>query len=83
MSFSSLWFKGLPKEDKEVLINQLKHSILKNQLLEIIEGFEREIVVTKKDYDSPSWSHKQAHQNGLQEALSKIKKLFDQGEQNG
>lgn len=33
--------------------------------------------VSKKDYDSPSWSHLQAHKNGRIEALNEIIKMCD------
>lgn len=32
--------------------------------------------VRTPDYDSPSWSHRQAHQNGKREALELIIKLL-------
>ena len=31
-----------------------------------------------KSYDSPSWSHKQAHKNGAREAFNTILKLINQ-----
>lgn len=38
-----------------------------------IENTERDI----KSYDSASWSHKQAHKNGLRQGLSIIKQMVD------
>lgn len=33
--------------------------------------------ISKTDYDSPSWSHLQAHKNGRIEALNEIIKMCD------
>ena len=47
-----------------------------DQLRKIVESWERELVITKNDYDSPAWSHKQAHVNGMAEIINKLKSIL-------
>lgn len=78
LTFDSTWFKGM--SDKE--IEEFKLFLVSNQkMLDIL----KEIVynmristgkVLEKDYDSPSWSHKQAHLNGKNEALDRVYRLL-------
>lgn len=79
-SYPEIWFRGKSPEDKERMIALMNHSDLVERLLEIIGSYERELSVSRGDYNNPSWAYKQAHENGLLEAYSKIKRLFDHKE---
>lgn len=77
ISWDTRWFKGLDEKEIE---ERKKHLLANKKTLDIV----RDIVynmgigagrVTEKDYDCPSWSHKQAHTNGLKEAFQRIEKL--------
>ncbi len=74
--YKELWFRGLDAKDKESLERALDSSILARRLAAILEDWSREHVVTKGDYDCPSWSHKQAHLNGIEEILTRMKSLL-------
>lgn len=80
MSYPEIWFRGMKPDDKDRLLNSLKNSELSEKIQEILKTFERELTMNKADYDSPSWSHKQAHYNGMREAYNRIQKLFDHKE---
>lgn len=82
-SFPPNWFNGLSKKDADDLETNLKNSQIVEILRKIIASECQSISkATSSDYDTPSWSHKQAHRNGMVEALRKIEKLltFDQKE---
>ena len=73
------WFQDLPKADQE----NFKQLVLSSEkvldkLRKIVYNMsiEEERVKTI-DYDSPSWSHKQAHLNGKAEAFREIMNLLD------
>lgn len=71
---NSIWFKDLKDLEREKMREFiLSNKIMLDKLVKICYniGKDREIV-TPGDYDSPSWSHKQAHNNGFQEALRKL-----------
>lgn len=75
----SIWLGNLKNDERE----NFKQSILisKNvldKLKEIVYNManEKESVVSY-DYDSPSWSHKQAHNNGFLDACRKIIEIVD------
>jgi hypothetical protein len=74
------WSKGLNQKDMEALEYVLRNNtILIPKLLEVISEFEAEenrSETTLSDYDSPSWSHKQADRNGARRAYKRIKSLF-------
>lgn len=78
------WFSSLPKPEQE----QFKKNVLasKKVLDKLSELCYNKITVGESskltDYDSPSWSHKQAHINGRNEVLREIIQLIslpDQG----
>lgn len=75
-----VWSKGLNQKDIEALEYVLRNnSILIPKLLEIIDQMldeESRSETTLSDYDSPSWSHKQADRNGARRAYKRIKSLF-------
>lgn len=74
--YKEIWFRGLSKDDKELLKKQLSNSLIADRLREIITEWERGLVVTKGDYDLPSWAYRQAHQNGMSEILDKLKSIL-------
>lgn len=68
------WFKDLPVSEqenfKQIVLGSKK---VLDKLAEIV--YNRGIIedrVTTDHYDSPSWSHKQAHLNGKREAYKEI-----------
>lgn len=75
-----VWSKGLSEKDKEALEYVLRNnSILIPKLVEIIDQMideETRSETTLSDYDSPSWSHKQADRNGARRAYKRIRSLF-------
>lgn len=65
-------------EEKEELKQYLGNStrlfdLLKNM---IQKRYDAEAGVKDTDYDSPAWSHKQAHRNGKLTALEEVYKLL-------
>lgn len=79
---SSLWIKNLKDpEDIERLNKAVLGSVtIRNRLAEIIKE-KLEALDSQEcsvaDYDSPSWSHKQAHRNGQKASLVEVLKLID------
>ena len=75
-----VWSKGLSPKDIEALEYVLRNnSILIPKLLEIIDQYldeENRAETSLKEYDSPSWSHKQADRNGAKRAFKRVKDLF-------
>lgn len=70
--------RGLPEKEKEEFKRLLIHSALIRRTVEILKKWkEEEEVVDKVDYESASWSHKQADRNGAVRSLSKILQLLD------
>lgn len=71
---STVWTQGLKatdKENMEVLVKQ--NTILLDRLTEILYNMREDKRTTVLgDYDSPSWSHKQAHLNGQLDMIAKI-----------
>lgn len=74
------WSKGLSAKEKE----ELEYVLRNNQrlisaflnLLDQMEQEETRADVNLSEYDSPSWSHKQADRNGARRAYKKIRTLF-------
>jgi hypothetical protein len=66
------------KEEKEQFLQQVASAMpVLNKYRHAIEKRLRSNEVTSKtDYDCPSWSHKQADDNGYKRALTEILKLF-------
>lgn len=73
------------------LLRQLPNEVDKEQFLQSVVGAAhvlsifraaieakgiRLLSVSEDEYDSPSWSHKQAHRNGYNKAIEDIIKLF-------
>jgi hypothetical protein len=71
---NSAWFAGIPRDEKRkreelVLSNKILLDILAEMLYNMQEKKKDTVL---GDYDSPSWSHKQAHLNGEIEAIKQI-----------
>lgn len=82
-NYAAVWFQGLSEKEKAEMIQSLLYSPASRRLQEILESWEKELKVTRGDYENPAWAYRQAHENGMLEVYSKLKKLFDHGEQNG
>ena len=74
-----VWTAHLPssskeKEDFEAYVSNSRGIF--DRVLVILEEHIEPNDVEAVDYDSPSWSHKQADRNGYNRAIKKIKQLF-------
>lgn len=72
---SELWFKGAktPGEREQIKKMVLADQNLLDKLREILYNMQEEKKGTVLgDYDTPSWSHKQAHMNGEAAMLRKV-----------
>lgn len=79
--FSSRWTKNLTEQaDKERLQKTILGSrVALDRLKELIEEEVKALdnqEASLTDYDSPSWSHKQAHRNGERGFAKKIIELL-------
>ena len=73
--------RGLDPKEKEEFLRLLQNSALIRRIEEVLDEWIRaESSVPKDDYDSPSWSHKQADRNGSLRAYNKVKQLLDHKE---
>ena len=74
----SEWLGSLKGEERENFkLSVLSSKIVLDKLQEIVYNmYKKEESITDNDYDSPSWSHKQAHTNGRREALKQILDLI-------
>lgn len=77
-NFTSAWFVGSDVSEKESLKEILQRDeILLDKLREMVYNMIREVeTVHTSDYDTPSWSHKQAHNNGMAQMGRKIIELI-------
>lgn len=73
------WLRGLnPQEVQKRKELVLSNKIVLDFLIEILYNMDRRAeVVASEAYDSPSWSHKQAHLNGERAMLRRIIELCD------
>ena len=76
------WFTGLDEEEKEKfrkhLLSNNSNAIL-SKLKNIVERKRQSLEDSERDtriYDNPSWSHKQAHNNGARQMLKYIEDLL-------
>lgn len=72
---STKWSQHLsdPK-DKERFIEYINSCVeIRSRLSDILESMKK--TSKQEDYDSPSWSHKQADQNGYNRAIEEIIKI--------
>lgn len=75
----SQWLGNLKGEEREKFRQTIVNSkIVLDKLNEIVYNMYKDHgSVSFGDYDSPSWSHKQAHTNGYREALLKVLDLLE------
>lgn len=80
------WFTGLPPERKEDFEKLVRNStILLRQLNVILDKWEDELNSAESksaDYDTPSWSHKQADRNGDRRRIRRMRELLSFGDIN-
>lgn len=67
-----------PEVDKEQFLQSVIGAVhVLSIYREAIEAKRTRLeIVNEDEYDSPSWSHKQAHRNGFNKAIEEITKLF-------
>lgn len=77
LKISEQWLAGLePDKRSEIKSIVLGSTILLDRLNKILYNIKKEkSEVRLLDYDSPSWSHKQAHLNGQIDMIDQIVKL--------
>lgn len=79
-SLPTTWLKNKTKAEQEAITSLLSNSSsLCNALVEILDQLDAEeqrVELNQDEYDSPSWSHKQADRNGARRAYRRIKALF-------
>lgn len=79
-SFNSKWTKHLPEQEKEqlkktILASRTTLDRLKQLIVEELGSLENQ-ENSLADYDSPAWSHKQAHRNGERAFAKKLLDLL-------
>lgn len=77
MKIKTVWLQHLKTQaEQEEFKKTLKRSkIVLDKLTEIVYNSTKEQKTT--DYDCPSWSHKQAHMNGYNEAIKHFLEILD------
>lgn len=79
LHFDTRWFAGLTSKEveemKTILLSDKKVLDILSKILYNMSTKEEK--VTSVDYDSPSWSHKQAHKNGYREAILSIARMVN------
>jgi cellobiose-specific phosphotransferase system component IIA len=83
MALQTQWFSHLKdKQEQEQFKQNIRSSKnILDRAHEIVYNIvKNEELNSLHDYDSPSWSHKQAHLNGRREAFQEILKLLDIGD---
>jgi hypothetical protein len=74
-------FRGLDLKEKEEFKRLLYHSALIDRLVEILKGWQAEVLtIPRDDYESPAWACKQADRNGELRTLNKVLQLLDHKE---
>lgn len=83
MRISSVWLKGVAKEDRDT-VSKVVNSYINNddlvieRLREILQSKIKELSKGSTDFDSPAWPYLQAHRlgqlAGLEEILTLISK---------
>ena len=74
----SVWHSHLKNEkEKKDFIEYVRNSEkVLDRLKEIVYNAVKESEVKANDYDSPSWAYRQAHSNGIGEAVDKMLKVL-------
>lgn len=77
MALSNKWFSGVRPEDKQTRDETVRNArFVLDILTEIIEQDLKELDTCRsEDYETASWSHKQADRNGQRRALMNLLKL--------
>lgn len=74
------WFTGIKPENKERFEETLRNSgTMVRQLLLLLDKWEGELDAAESkltDYETPSWSAKQAHRNGDRSRIRKLRDLL-------
>lgn len=72
------WTQGVSPDRKDNLEKLIRNSVIVlSQLKQIVETDLNEMEkVPISDYDHPSWSHKQAHENGKREYARQLLSLL-------
>lgn len=78
LRIKSVWTQGLnPAEKKEMEELVRSSTNLLDRLDKILYNMQESKETTVlADYDSPSWSHKQAHQNGQLDIIRQLRSLL-------
>lgn len=71
---NSAWIQGLDADSKQKVESALQlDEIILDRLAKILYNMrESKTTTVLDDYDSPSWSHKQAHINGQLDIIDKL-----------
>ena len=79
MGISTAWYQGLDdkeKKDMELLVKSSGLVLRRlNEILDIELAKNDTSGISVSNYDTPSWSHKQAHYNGARSTLTLFKKI--------
>lgn len=76
----AVWFSQAT--NKEAMEQSLRSFLTSEAGKRFMELLDKQISsvdaqeLTVQSYDSPSWSHKQAHLNGFRQAIKQVKLLF-------
>lgn len=75
-----LWLRNVPEDKHESYEQAIRAStIIVRRLKEILRDWEDDLDradVKINDYDTPSWSFKQAHRNGDRSRIRKLRDLL-------
>lgn len=82
----TIWTKHIKDEAEKT---RFQNSVLGSKLVltylsHLLDEMEDELDRSETDikaYDSPSWSHRQADNNGFRRCLAKVKKIIDLDQQ--
>jgi hypothetical protein len=74
------WLKGVPPDRKDGYEQVIRNStIMAERLLALCDEWEADLDRAEckiADYDTPSWSQKQAHRNGDRSRIRKLRDLL-------
>lgn len=71
------WLKGLkPDEAEKQKKSIIASKLVLDKLIEICYNIKKDKDKSVYNYDTPSWSYKQAHVNGYKQALDDIIQLI-------
>lgn len=76
------WFKGIPGEQKEAIMKDIKaSSYMFKKFMEIVNDWEKEYLRKERSletYKDPNWPEIQAHINGYIHCLCDVRNLLRQ-----